>query len=465
MTVKRMRRAEILAAVLLICLLPGALAGRMIYGGEEKPAPGALYPYDAPEGNCLIDLSGGVYADEGYLWIHALVSDAGERRFAATTAEGEDTRCYLLDEKGRRMTDGECLWITLIGDGIMFQSTNGFYGLYGWNGETLVEPAYERLISTGDGSYFGMTDDGWRIQNGEADLIRPGEPAVKISLGGGSVTSVDGFSGGLAPASVYDGESARAGYIDATGQWIIPPAYDYAEAFFGDYAVASLDGRVGLIDREGNTILPFVYDNIWTDDGGRDKVLAAQQGTDVTVFDAATLEQLFQIGDVGYGWIARSAALVVRGMSNDQTRAYSLDGKLICVIRDEDKVLTIINDDRYCVNDYDRYTYEVCDFQGNTLMSGDGLMYDKAGADGVCALSLTAFKTIDYDGGYTGIDWNTMRYGLYDLDGRQLLEPKYDYIVQICEGVYSVQRGQWHGVVDSNGEWILRRSNYMSLMD
>lgn len=465
MNVKRMRRAGILAAVLLVCLLPGALAGQMIYGGEEKARPGTLYPYEPPEGCCLIDLNGVIYADDGYLWIYPIISDAGERRFTAAAVDGGEIRCYLLDGKGRRMTDGGATWISLLGDGILFESPDGLCGLYGWNGEMLVKPAYGRLISTGDGSYIGLKGDGWYIDGDEVYLVRPGEPAVKIRLGDGDVTSVGDFKGGLATANVYDGEKDRAGFIDTAGRWKIPPIYDYTESFAGDYAIASLDGWVGLIDREGNTVLPFEYDYIFFDDWERPKALAAQRGTDLTVFDAETLETLFLVGDVNYGLFERNAALVVRGASVDQSRAYSLDGALICVVRDENKALTIVGDDRYYINDYGDYTYTVCDFQGNVLMSGDGLIYDRTGADGVYALELDVFNTIDYDDGYKGIDWSRIRYGLYDLDGRELLEPKYDFIVQVCEGYYSVQRGQWHGVIDSNGGWVIKRSNYMSLMD
>ena len=31
-----------------------------------------------PEGCCLIDLDGNIYADDGYLWIYPIISDAGD---------------------------------------------------------------------------------------------------------------------------------------------------------------------------------------------------------------------------------------------------------------------------------------------------------------------------------------------------------------------------------------------------
>ena len=461
----RMKRVAILVAIVLASMLPCAQAGRTIYGGQEKPEPDALYPYNGPEGSCLIDLNGNVYADDGYYSIYTLVSDSGERLFSATKVEGGDMRCYLLDGKGQRMTDGACFWLTPKGEHIVFQSTNDLIGLYGWHGETLVEPTYQALIPAGEGSYIGLMDDSWAIQSAEADLIRPGVSVVKIRLGGGDVNELDDFIDGLAAAGVNDSGRELIGFIDATGTWQIPPIYDYANGFIGNYAIASMDGRIGMIDREGNTVLPFEYDSINPVFDKQARALAAQCGTDITVLDAETLEPLFVVGDVDYGWIDQNAALVVHGASVDQTRAYSLDGKLICVIRDDCETLSIINGDRYYVRDYNDYTYELCDFRGNTIMSGVGMPDVMTGADGAYALELTSFDVIDYGDGYTGLDWNRMHCGLYDLDGNELLEPKYDYIVQVCEGYYSVRRGQWHGVVDSVGGWVLKRSNYMTLMD
>jgi len=45
MNVIRMKRVAILVAIVLVSMLPCAQAGRTIYGGQEKQAQDALYPY------------------------------------------------------------------------------------------------------------------------------------------------------------------------------------------------------------------------------------------------------------------------------------------------------------------------------------------------------------------------------------------------------------------------------------
>lgn len=76
--------------------------------------------------------------------------------------------------------------------------------------------------------------------------------------------SASSFSDGLARVSVVDNKSMtgqRFGYIDKTGTFVIKPTYilgyDYSE---GLIAVLDENLKYGFIDKNGNTILPFIYD-------------------------------------------------------------------------------------------------------------------------------------------------------------------------------------------------------------
>lgn len=76
--------------------------------------------------------------------------------------------------------------------------------------------------------------------------------------------SASSFSDGLARVSVVDNKSMtgqRFGYIDKTGQFVIKPTYvlgyNYRE---GLIAVLNENLKYGFIDKNGNTILPFIYD-------------------------------------------------------------------------------------------------------------------------------------------------------------------------------------------------------------
>lgn len=56
------------------------------------------------------------------------------------------------------------------------------------------------------------------------------------------------------------------GFIDKNGNTVIPFIYDVACSFVGDYAAVTKDGKDGVIDRSGNTVVPFtdgkIYDSV-----------------------------------------------------------------------------------------------------------------------------------------------------------------------------------------------------------
>lgn len=66
-------------------------------------------------------------------------------------------------------------------------------------------------------------------------------------------------TGGL--YSFYD-ESGKWGYIDKEGTVILEPQWDLAYDFYLGYGIVSKNSLWGLIDRNGNEIIPLIYQNI-----------------------------------------------------------------------------------------------------------------------------------------------------------------------------------------------------------
>ena len=61
-----------------------------------------------------------------------------------------------------------------------------------------------------------------------------------------------------------DGNSkAFYGYMSSEGKWIANPDYTAARPFYeGLAAVCGADGKWGMIDADGNTVIPAVFDSI-----------------------------------------------------------------------------------------------------------------------------------------------------------------------------------------------------------
>lgn len=66
------------------------------------------------------------------------------------------------------------------------------------------------------------------------------------------------FTEGL--ASVCDWHNNRYGYIDKTGQAVVPFIHDFTHGFSEGLAVVKADGMYGFIDKASNMITPAIYD-------------------------------------------------------------------------------------------------------------------------------------------------------------------------------------------------------------
>jgi hypothetical protein len=66
-----------------------------------------------------------------------------------------------------------------------------------------------------------------------------------------------GFSEGL--AAVFAGSIGKCGYIDKTGQMVMPLQYDRANRFTEGLAAVMISGMWGYIDKTGKTVIPLRY--------------------------------------------------------------------------------------------------------------------------------------------------------------------------------------------------------------
>lgn len=57
-------------------------------------------------------------------------------------------------------------------------------------------------------------------------------------------------------------EGCSWGYIDSSGNFLINPQYDALKAYRADHAVVQSDGKWGVVNKKGKTVVPFRYDAI-----------------------------------------------------------------------------------------------------------------------------------------------------------------------------------------------------------
>jgi hypothetical protein len=81
---------------------------------------------------------------------------------------------------------------------------------------------------------------------------------VEVGNFTGSFKSIGAFSEGFAAAKSNYGSW---GYIDTTGQFIIPPQFDMVGKFSGGLAKIKIGDKYGFVNKVGEKVIPTVYDD------------------------------------------------------------------------------------------------------------------------------------------------------------------------------------------------------------
>lgn len=86
-------------------------------------------------------------------------------------------------------------------------------------------------------------------------INRKGDIVIPIHL-----DHADNFYHQMALAGTLKDGKLQYGYIDPSGEWIIPPAFEKARTFSEGLAVVSCDNLYGYIDRTGTEVIPCQYE-------------------------------------------------------------------------------------------------------------------------------------------------------------------------------------------------------------
>ena len=171
--------------------------------------------------------------------------------------EGGDWKCNFANQWGEILTTGYYDSIGDFSEGLAWVRLDGTFGYIDTIGATVVRlPG--NVASCGDfhnGRAFIQEIDGKQYY-----IDRTGEIVYRAPENVSLAAEFD--ERGIAPAK--DLQSDLYGYYNQAGHWEIPPQYESANSFKGDYAVFYENGKCGVIDRSGAIILPPEYETIST---------------------------------------------------------------------------------------------------------------------------------------------------------------------------------------------------------
>ncbi len=185
-----------------------------------------------------------------YTTAYAFTSNRG----AVTTTQNRGGM-FFIDENGKQAFP---TWYTYLNE----------YDRYVFN--NLMPPATTGIENIGFYYFeYGLTMvrrqiiDNWnwstykrvRVVSDENILIRTDGSEYDLPVG----YTLEGYSDGMILLS----KDGRYGFMDYTGEWIAQPIYAAATPFVcGLATLTTEDGRMGMIDTEGNIVLQFTFDYI-----------------------------------------------------------------------------------------------------------------------------------------------------------------------------------------------------------
>jgi hypothetical protein len=177
-----------------------------------------------------------------------------ENRAAVTTDEDRGSM-YFINQNGYRTFANVNTYVNehdrYVTEYIMPPLTNGIENLGHYYYEDGIVRVRKQVIDYYNFEVRELT----RVVKDYDCLIRLDGSEIPLPAG----YTLKGYSEGMAILE----KNGLFGVYDITGQWIAQPIYSSASPYMSGLCVLTLpDGRHGMIDREGNIVLPFTYDYI-----------------------------------------------------------------------------------------------------------------------------------------------------------------------------------------------------------
>ena len=376
---------------------------------------------------------------------YADVFRVGGNRYAL----GEKTDACILyalcDEAGRLLTDARFGMLQASGGVILFRQ-DGLYGAMDMDGNVLVAPEYTQLTAAGEGCFLAMTDNPYDEDADGILLISADGSAQPLPVY--TDEGLEMFSDGLMP--YQDPSTELYGYLGADGSVAIPAAFETADAFRGGVARASLNGKLGIIGTDGAWRIGPEYDYLESGDG----VIAGLIGRgQAVVFDGACRE-LFRVE-------GSQLELAVTGpypvlLEGDVLRVYTAQGDVIYTAG-RGAAVSAGPDGGLIVSD-GPWGSECA-----ALVRPDGTAAGKLRQHilplnedryAFVRMNAAAYFSDELDEIRYSVDPDSMRCGMMDPDGNEILPAEYLEICALGEDRYLACAQDGMQIVDGDGNVI-----------
>ncbi len=164
-----------------------------------------------------------------------------------TTVAYKDKKFSVISADGQILSDKKYLYIEEFRNGLALAYSSG-YGYIDHMGNEVI-PCIHSEIKQGTAlSVFLKKDNKWALFSPAGD-----------NLTGYIYSNAGEFENGLSAVSIRDGRNDIYGYVNDSGDVIIPFKYSSAQKFKYGRAIVSNGSAYGIIDIEDRTVIPFEY--------------------------------------------------------------------------------------------------------------------------------------------------------------------------------------------------------------
>ncbi len=434
----------------------------------------------------LVDDAGRMLTEKHrYAQIYAL-EGAEPARFVAQPADltafadsDVPLRVCLLDESGAALTGfdyTELSW-DAAGEVIIGVRPDGGCDVLGADGAVRWSSDFIWLTANGEGGWLALRALGDADDPARGELVLVGADGGQTPLGARATRwDMRAYHDGL--CAVYADGGYR--YLDANGEAPFSLEVDYAQDFaFGTAIVCLPSGRYGLIDTDGEYVLPPVYSAMERGDAGTSPALLALDESGALSFYSPDGSRRLGVyapdGGVEYAYTIGSALVSVRDAEG--TAYFSPQGEMLFRAAEDESVSawyarTDDTDPQRVVVQTGEWPDTECrltDMSGAPVGESYPQLSCLAWLDGEGYFATGTFEKRyveieDWGGGWS-VEPNSYRYGLCDEDGNELLPMVYDVIECLAPDRFWVRQGAVTGMIDTQGEWLLVISDYEELQD
>jgi WG containing repeat len=399
----------------------------------------------------------------------------------------------FVDEDGREIVKPQYAIVDDFKFGFAQFNVDGKSGLIDRNGRMAVEPKYGFIEAIGrdrfrvsDERRLGGLQGGDEFSGSRWRYTASGGISWQLFPQSSLATGVIDISGQWIEPKVasreFDKDDPSLRWVQkdklwglqrANGTWLVEPKFQEANALSGGLARVMLNGKVGFIDRMGNFAIAPVFDKAWWFLSGFDRTSAARDGvfgvidrsgawvfqTDYQQVHFATHFDLDRRSQTVLGWHFKRS---------DRWGLLDLDGRII-LDADFDQTIHRCADGRFEALKDKEWLYFKAD--GSPLQPPNGRIVDGfCGSNRPYALKIgDKIGLVDTEGNpVTPVQFDAMtragpdarnakisgKWGRIALDGRWLLEPKFDYLSSE-PGLFVAAVDGKRGFMRSDGTWLI----------